>query len=110
MRTMMMRRRMKMYEDRIDWLDIDSDRQHLCLGPVVKCNSPNITSCHYCHHCHLHVTSIMFIIMEYNDDGDDDDDDNDGNCHKGCHGWHLIITPLPLLLLHVNELLDKRLT
>ena len=69
MTMMMMRRRMKMYEDRIDWLDIDSDRQHLCLGPVVKCNTKyNTTSSfdsfplslspsyppHYHHHLHNH--------------------------------------------------------
>ena len=34
-----------LYNDRIDMLDIDSDRQHLCLGPVVKCNTKyNTTS------------------------------------------------------------------
>ena len=34
-----------LYNDRIDMLDIDSDRQHLCLGLVVKCNTKyNTTS------------------------------------------------------------------
>ena len=107
-----------LYNDRIDMLDIESDRQHLCLGPVVKCNTKyNTTSSFHsfplslspsCPSSPLSPSSsqpptsliIIFTAMTI----------MSLELSKGVSWLAPYNYTRHLLLLHVNELLDKRLT